>query len=64
MTDNEITITTDEQALGLVLERANIEIDELYEMGERNLAEESMQAYKTVKADLQEAKDGRNYPQQ
>jgi hypothetical protein len=32
MTDNDtdqITVTTDEQAFGLVLERANIEIDEL-----------------------------------
>ncbi len=60
MTDNNgdsITITTDEQALAMVLERAGIEIDELYEMGEEEFANEACAAYETVKADFEAARD-------
>lgn len=60
MTDkngDSITITTDEQALGLVLERAGIEIDELYDMGEEELANEACAAYETVTADFEAARD-------
>ena len=55
--DNQITITTDEQALGLVLERANIEIDELYEMNEEEFANEAAAAYETVKDDFETARN-------
>lgn len=61
MTDNdtnEITITTNEQALGLVLERANIEIDEVRQMGEEEFADEAQAAYDQVKADYEAARDG------
>lgn len=61
MTDNtngdSITITTDEQALAMVLERANIEIDELYDMGEEEFANEACAAYEEVKADFEAARD-------
>lgn len=60
MTNDKITITTDEQALGLVLERAGIEIDELYETGERDFAEEATEAYKTVQKDFEAAKQENN----
>jgi hypothetical protein len=61
MTDNndtdQITITTDEQALGLVLERANIEIDELRQMGEEEFAAEAQAAYDQVRDDFEAAQN-------
>jgi hypothetical protein len=60
MTDNdtnEITITTDEQALGLVLERANIEIDEVRQMGEEEFAAEAQAAYDQVRDDFEAAQN-------
>jgi hypothetical protein len=60
MTDDdtdEITITTDEQALGLVLERANIEIDEVRQMGEEEFAAEAQAAYDRVRDDFEAARN-------
>jgi hypothetical protein len=59
MTDdsNSITITTDEQALTLVLQRANIEIDELREMGETEFANEAQEAYDQVRDDFEAARN-------
>lgn len=57
MTNDKITITTDEEALGLVIERAGIEIDELYETGEEEFAKEATEAHRTVSNDFQEAKE-------
>jgi hypothetical protein len=55
--DDQITITTDPEALAMVLERADIEIDELYEMGEEEFADEACTAYEQVKADLEAARE-------
>jgi hypothetical protein len=60
MTDNdtdEITITTDGQALKLVLERANVEIDELRQMGEEEFAAEAQAAYDQVRDDFEAARN-------
>jgi|AntDeeMetagen192_2_1112575.scaffolds.fasta_scaffold20345_1 hypothetical protein len=55
--DDQITVTTDEQALAMVLERANIEIDELRQMGEEEFADEAAAAYDQVKEDFEAAQE-------
>jgi hypothetical protein len=55
--DDQITITTDPEALAVVLERAGIEIDELYEMGEEEFADEACRAHEQVKADFEAARE-------
>lgn len=53
--DDQITITTGEQALAMVLKRADVEIDELYEMGEEEFADEAAAAHEQVKQDFEAA---------
>jgi hypothetical protein len=55
--DDQITVTTDEQALAVVLERANIEIDELRQMGEEEFAAEAQAAYDQVREDFETAQN-------
>lgn len=41
----------------MVLERAGIEIDELYEIGKEEFADEACAAYEEVKADFEAARE-------
>ena len=54
--DDQIRVTTDAEALAMVIERAGIEIDELCEIGEEEFADEAAAAYEQVKQDFETAR--------
>lgn len=51
----QVTITTSKRALGLVLERANIEISELCENNHDEIADTALEAHEQVSEDLEAA---------